>query len=611
MTSKLKKSQHDNNLKLTRVILFSGASITLIISPLAINAFNQIKLIALVLVTALVIYKFGIEFKESRIKTQRSVVTVAALLFIGVVSNLMFGANNSIKTGIEGTFGRNNGALTYLCLLIFLVVASAMTERYFVLQYLKMLNVLGSALSIYGLLQILGFDLVDYGDTKVSNPLFLTFGNTNFTSAFIGMSLMATISLGFIGKEQNHKKKTRNPFLLMSVALQGFVLYKAEATQGFIALGVGLAVFFFLLPLQSAKGIVFEFAMRGRKYTGMLLLGISFLGVFGIGPLSVMFASGARSLQDRYYHWIAGLSMFRDNPVFGVGLDSYGDWFKAYRTRDSIEFLETTRGFSNDAHNVYVQVAATGGLFFLIPFVLITFLVLFKVIRHLFSKEFSIEFLGVFSIWLVFQAQMIVSINQVGIAIWGWIAGGILINASFWDRKSDNVLSKLQERIDINDKLISKKGRNYVNGISQFVTLSLLLYNFLLLIPDHVREIQMKYVLIEYDETLQNSSSNRALVESVAKNLLGFAKQSSEPVLRFLSIEQLLLGGFTKEALEIATLTSKEFPREIDAWDAVAFIYENTGRPDLAIEARRKQFELDPLNPALRERLTTSNQKSD
>ena len=602
MVSKRKASRPQENTKLLRALLIVAILTTLAISPKAINAFNSIKLIVLMLLTAVTLGWLSLNSKKYPLRIDKSLIIISISFIVALLLNIVLGSM-PVRHALVGLFGRNNGALTYICLLILLILASTISHLRAAGKFLFSLSWLGTLLSIYGLMQDSGFDFIDYGDTTFPNPIFLTLGNTNFTSALIGMSLMATVSILFFRDIKVFNKLVLKILTFLSIALQGMVLYRAEATQGFIALGAGIAVFFLLLPAKSQKNTIQIVIGKSRRVFGVFVLIIACLGVFGIGPLSILFSSGARSLEDRYYHWVAGFSMFKDNLMFGVGLDSFGQWFRAYRTPESIEFLQTAKGFANDAHNVYVQIAATGGLALLIPFLLINFLVLFKALGHLLTSKFSREFLGLLSVWIVFQAQIFVSINQTAIAVWGWIVGGLIINCAKWDLKPVGTETEPVKRKILGATLGSQVEVNKGYFLAFPIACTLFLCAFFFNIPSHVAEYQIKDQIIKLDQALTNPNPEaKEIVQASSQRLLNLGKKTPDPFLRYACIEQLLIGGFTEEALEIANLTAQQYPREFDAWDAIGFIYENTGRAELAIEARKIQFTLDPLNPILRER---------
>jgi O-antigen ligase len=66
--------------------------------------------------------------------------------------------------------------------------------------------------------------------------------------------------------------------------------------------------------------------------------------------------------QQRMYMWDAGLRMFRDHPLTGVGLQDLHALYDRYRAPESVER-------AGHLHNVFVQIAATMGAIGLAAFV--------------------------------------------------------------------------------------------------------------------------------------------------------------------------------------------------------------------------------------------------
>jgi hypothetical protein len=75
-----------------------------------------------------------------------------------------------------------------------------------------------------------------------------------------------------------------------------------------------------------------------------------------------------------------------------------------------------------------LDIGVGGGLPLLMFFLLITFLGALSIFRVL-KRNIQIPqyYLALVGGWVAFQAQSIISINQIGIAIWGWIFTGLLI----------------------------------------------------------------------------------------------------------------------------------------------------------------------------------------
>jgi O-antigen ligase len=88
---------------------------------------------------------------------------------------------------------------------------------------------------------------------------------------------------------------------------------------------------------------------------------LRFLGVAQISLTSP--SSQDYSTAERLAHWIAGLHMFLDHPVLGVGIGNYPDAYPKY----FITIFTTSLGH---AHNYYINIAAETGSIGLIAFLL-------------------------------------------------------------------------------------------------------------------------------------------------------------------------------------------------------------------------------------------------
>jgi hypothetical protein len=110
---------------------------------------------------------------------------------------------------------------------------------------------------------------------------------------------------------------------------------------------------------------------------------------------------------------------------------SYGDWYRRFRPLVALRDTPGAKTVSNTAHNVYVDMFAFGGFpLFLahLALVVLTTVAIYRVTKR--TKSFDWVFVAVTAGWVTFQVQSFVSINQIGLAIWGWIFSGILIAMS-------------------------------------------------------------------------------------------------------------------------------------------------------------------------------------
>jgi tetratricopeptide (TPR) repeat protein len=169
------------------------------------------------------------------------------------------------------------------------------------------------------------------------------------------------------------------------------------------------------------------------------------------GPLSEIIYKG--SLSARGYYWRSGIEMFKDNPFTGVGLDRFAYFFKQYR---EIGYVNTY-GYdinTSDAHNVFIQLFSTGGLFVGLSYLFFTlavFILGIKSLQKLEDQEFKILLVAI-SGWLGYQSQSLISINNIGTAIWGWYFSGIIIGLSILVKKRINVADNKSVKISVKSK---------------------------------------------------------------------------------------------------------------------------------------------------------------
>jgi hypothetical protein len=194
----------------------------------------------------------------------------------------------------------------------------------------------------------------------------------------------------------------------------------------------------------------------------------SVLGMLQVGPLQQYLYKS--SVSVRGYYWRAGLEMLSSHPFFGVGIDRYGSYFKQYREVDyplNVGFQLT----SSNAHNTFIQFFATGGIFLGITYLALNLFVLHRAIigiKNLKGNQ-RLYLVGILSAWISFHAQSLVSIDNIGISIWGWVLAGSIIGLSLsadtLERENEFYLKKKRNDINILQALIS--------GASSILVLSL------------------------------------------------------------------------------------------------------------------------------------------
>jgi O-antigen ligase len=355
---------------------------------------------------------FGRKILLSRFKSILMAIAVfdLTMIFASVSSSAPFSQN------YFGAFGRNNGLLTYALL-------SAITISSLLISRVESFETVLYGLFAAGLLNIVycGWVLA-FGDfIPWNNPygnILGLFGNPDFISAFLGMFIAG--SLAFIATA-----KTGFVYRIILAATSVLALYeiiRSHAIQGLVVTAGGFAIvgFYFVRSRFKPQLIAYGYA----AIVGVFGL-VAVFGTLQKGPLSFVYK---RSVSLRGSYWHTGIEMGNSHPLTGVGLDTYGDWYR--RARPPVALIDTPgiNTLSNVAHNVVIDFFASGGFPLLLSYLAILAFGIIAIIRVTARKrEYDRVFVGLTAVWLCYEVQSFISINQIGLAIWGWLFTGLLV----------------------------------------------------------------------------------------------------------------------------------------------------------------------------------------
>ena len=341
--------------------------------------------------------------------------------FIALLGVSALFSANPLSRSIYGVEARNTGWLTYTSLSILMFVCMLLGSRsshrkiYWTFLAAGIVNVLYS-----GLVLVTGKDPIPWNN--VYGTILGTFGNPNFISSFLGFLSTAL----FIAILSPHRSLLLRIGSFLGIGVCIVEIIQTNSIQGMVvlALGIGLALGVFLKVTFNNPRITVIYLL-----TLFLSVLAGILGTLQKGPLSSILYKDSVSFRGEY--WFAGLRMIRENPLFGLGPDSYGNWYRQYRDLSSTirPGVETT---ANTAHNVFIDIGVSGGIPVLAIYLSLCVLVLIK-IHKVFQKssQFDPIFWTFAIVWICYQAQSLISINQIGLAIWGWVFAGLIVSYEF------------------------------------------------------------------------------------------------------------------------------------------------------------------------------------
>jgi len=212
--------------------------------------------------------------------------------------------------------------------------------------------------------------------------------------------------------------------LVALIFVELIVMYKSSVRQSLVLFIFGLSVVVYSELNKRHRTISF-------LWVGLVTLGGLFavLGALKIGPLtSYVFKE---SISYRGDYWRAAWRMFTDNPLFGVGLGNYGDYFNRYR--DSLQVSRRGPELSSDvAHSLPLDFLAMGGIVLGSAYILLIALSVTLVLRKIKRSSNDEKTTGfvIFSLLGSYLLQSLISIDQIGLAIWGWIFIGAALSFS-------------------------------------------------------------------------------------------------------------------------------------------------------------------------------------
>ena len=510
----------------------------------------------------------GIMIQPKTIRGFNKSVSVLATLIIFVTFSLIAALRSAspLAQNIYGSYGRNNGFLTYLFLSIILLTATQIQNRKNHLILFKSLMYVGYVNLIYCLWVILFGDFIPW-----NNPygnILGTFGNPNFIGAFFGMFFGVIVAFGF-GSDASKRFKLS---LLGLLPLTLFEIVDSNAIQGRVlaVLSLGIVGFFFL------RFKIAPILLNIYTFFCLSVGGLALAGAFQKGPLTEIIYKTSVSLRGQY--WLAAWNTGQANPISGVGMDGFGDWYRRARDIRAIE-LPGVNTVVNTAHNVPLDMFAFGGWPLFISYLLLMGLAL----KSLFAialkmKKYDAVGVGLITAWTCYQVQSIISINQIGLAVWGWLLSGLLIGYEKYLAQLENKLNSEKSEIKVKKNLQSDMSPSSVIAMS-----GLGLVGLIIALPPLSADVQFRAAQVSRDvskleATMKSSYFNPQNSQKYSQNIQAFESNG-------------LFDLSHKYALEAV----KWDPESFEFW-RILFLIKNSTSEEKALAVERMK-NLDPLNP--------------
>jgi O-antigen ligase len=549
-----------------RVIGWTAIVATVLVTPWAtFDPINVPKLAVIAFGGFITLAALLVNAKALITRRHRTVLIVSGLFVLDLTLVFFFAGTNPYQE-FFGTYGRSTGFVAYIALTALFLGAVVIASAKFVSSFARMLLIAGGLSIGYGLLQTIGADPIKW--VNQYSPVIGFLGNPNFQSSFLGFS--GILAFGFVCA-----KAIKTPMRLGYAAylvFAIFVIIKTDSQQGLLVLAGGIGIVA-IIWISSSRFKVVTIPALIVSGIGAVLVA---LGSLNSGPLASLLYKASVTYRGDY--WRAGWKMTVEHPILGVGLDNYGDWYRRART------LEATlrRGpevTSNAAHNVLLDFSSNGGFPLVILYLALMVLAVISAIKLLKrSTGFDPALAGLIAVWIAYQAQSIISLNQLGLAVWGWIISGLIIGYEINTRTKETVVEV---------KPPASKGRNVKksvnNGVSAKILVSMVaggVVGLLVGLPPFIASAQFKSAFTSGDAAKVEKGASIWPDEPMRYGQVGLVLQANK---------------LDAQAQKVVDAGLLKFPNEFGLWSLAASL--STATPEQIAKAKEEMKRLDPNNP--------------
>ncbi len=249
--------------------------------------------------------------------------------------------------GVNYRFTNSWLFMTAWCL--FTACLSVLSYSRFILYLVKVAIFSGLIVAMWAILQSLGVGYFEYDNSKFFRaPGFL--GNANFTSLYIACLLPLTVIMAFYSRQ----KWERLYYWTSSIVSSGMLVMLASrgALLGLVS-GWACLVLLSLLYIPNIRK-----TLLALSFIALVFGAIFSANIIGTDSPLRGVSSEDKNIQTRFFVWDLAISAAESYPLVGVGLGNFQYWYESGRGKN----FASESSLFDDAHNIFLHLAATGGV---------------------------------------------------------------------------------------------------------------------------------------------------------------------------------------------------------------------------------------------------------
>lgn len=260
----------------SRVLAVTLVVTTLAVSPwMTIDPINLIKLMTLSSGAFAIGILILVYFPRDLFVSDRTVLSISIIFILQLI--LVFFLSSFDKSlQFFGIMGRNTGLLFHLALVLVLLGSVIISRPEEYQKYITLITLVGLISAIYGLIQFLDLDPINWANKY--SPIIGFLGNPNFQSSILGLSAIGALVI-LVDSSLTVIKRV---FGLLCIFFSLLIAFLSDSQQGILVFALGFVCIGFFKVRSLRKRVLVNFYVVGA--TSIFLLSI--IGFFNKGPLS-------------------------------------------------------------------------------------------------------------------------------------------------------------------------------------------------------------------------------------------------------------------------------------------------------------------------------------
>ena len=359
-------------------------------------------------------------------------------LFVILISFLLFLSYcyaYDQRIALRGFFHGREGIFVIISYYLIFLLSTTIKDKkinnviFNILTITGLLNVIYAILQVFNVSNFVGIKIIDFNDYSTGFLL-----NSNFFGTLMTLMVGLWLPKYFF---EDFEKFSIKYFLVLLIFIMG--LFFSGAMSAFVALIVMFFmsfVYYFLKRKQyNLKKVLIKYIVIFLGIGAVFAFTNSFVGSILSSDVSELFFQASEGIKGnvdesfgtgRIYIWSKALSAFKDYIWHGIGIDNF-----AYITNKTGEFIidPILDVIVYKAHNEYLQILITQGIFQFIVYLIFIVLILIKSLFNILkSKNIDITYLAFFFSICGYLVQAFFNIRITLIAPVFFILCGILVS---------------------------------------------------------------------------------------------------------------------------------------------------------------------------------------